>query len=200
MNKLKKAQFPIKYRRDIRTGSPRKLWRTLHDFLTDNGYEHKYEELKPQPSAIEGTAIFSGTLDGWRDGKKPARWWFWIIGLLLCFTIVFIWPGSKLMKARMLRTRITIGIEGEAYRARGAGASDGHAAEVLDVVADTRVTLEAGAGKPKKDSKDNKHEIEELTKDERDIAKLSREFEELKRQLDELLPEISLPSIKGQEG
>jgi hypothetical protein len=201
---LKKAQFSIKHKWDMRTGSPRKLWRTLHDFLDDNGYVHEYKELRPEESPIEGTAIFSAEMDGCRDIERKPRLWLWIIGLLLCFTILFIVVGIKLIKtsSRMLRTRIRIEIEGEAYRARGADMSGSHAAEVLDVVADTRVTLEAGAGRPKRKESGSEYgscEIEELTRDKNDMNMLEIEFEQLKRRLDELLPEVSLPNIKSLE-
>ena len=46
MSNAKKAQFSIKW--DVRTGSPRKLWRALHDFPDDNGFEPEYEKLKPE--------------------------------------------------------------------------------------------------------------------------------------------------------
>ena len=61
----------------------------------------------------------------------------------------------------------------------------------LDVVADTRVTLLAWV-----EELIEKRENEiRLTRDEREITKLRYEFEELSHRLDELLPQISLPSI-----
>ncbi len=194
MTNAKKAQFSIKW--DVRTGSPRKLWRALHDFLDDNGFEHEYEELKPEESPIEGTATFSDWLIGQRDHEKRARFWFLriLIGFLLLLTIVLIPLGLVLIRSSLktVRTRVRIDVEGEVYRARGADINISHAAEVLDVVADTRVTLQAWAGEPIKEKED---EIR-LTKDEREITKLRHEFEELSYRLDELLPKVSLPSIE----
>ena len=197
MTDAKKAQFSIKW--DVRAGSPRKLWRALHDFLDDNGFEHKYQELKPEESPIEGTATFSDQLVGRRDHKKRASFWFLriLIGLLLCLTIILIPLGLALIRSRLktIRTRVSIDVEGEVYRARGANINTAHTAEVLDVVADTRVTLEAWAGEPIEKKED---EIR-LTKDEREIEKLRHEFEELSHRLDELLPKISLPRMESSD-
>ena len=194
MTSAKKAQFSIKW--DVRTGSPRKLWRALHDFLDDNGFEHKYEELQPRDSPIEGTATFSDSLIGRRDREKRAPFWFLriLIGFLLCLTIILIRSGLALIRSRLktVTTWVRIGVEGEVYRARGADINTSHAAEVLDVVADTRITLQAWASEPIKKRDD---EIR-LTKDETEITKLRHEFEELSHSLDKLLPRVSLPSIE----
>ncbi|MBI3931758.1 MAG: hypothetical protein HY325_07010 [Chloroflexi bacterium] len=194
MTNLKKAQFSVKW--DVRTRSPRKLWRALHDFLDDNGFEYEYKELEPRNSPIEGTAIFSDTFIGQRDRKKRAPLWFLriLIGLLLCLTIILIPLGLVLIGSSLktVRTWVRIDVEGEAYRARGADINTSHSAEVLDVVADTRVTLRVWAGKPVKEGED---EII-LTKDKMEIAKLRYEFEELNHRLDVLLPKVSLPSIE----
>ncbi len=194
MSNTKKAQFSIKW--DVRTGSPRKLWRALHDFLDDNRFVHEYEELKPQESPIEGTATFSDTLVGQRNHERQAPFWFLriLIGVLLCLTILLIPWGLALIRSRLkiVTTWVRIGVEGEVYRARGANINTSHAAEVLDVVADTRVTLQAWASELIKKGED---EIR-LTKDETEIIKLRHEFEELSHSLDELLPQVSLPSIE----
>ena len=84
MSNTNKAQFSIKW--DVRTGSPRRLWRTLHDFLDDNGFEHEYEELKPEESPIDGTAIFSDWLIAQRDYEKRVAFWF--LRILLVFYCV----------------------------------------------------------------------------------------------------------------
>ncbi len=192
MNNTNKAQFSIK--RDVRTGSPRRLWRTLHDFLDDNGFGHEYEELRFDGTPIEGTATFSDGLVGHRDYEKQAPLWVLrvIIGLLLCLTIILIPFGLALIRSsrKTIRTRIEIGVEGEAYRARGADVTSAHAAEVFDVVADTRITLSIEAGEA---SEANEYEIEGLAEDKRDIADLRHEFEELSHGLDGLLPNVSLP-------
>ena len=192
MTNVKKAQFSIKW--DVRTGSPRKLWRALHDFLDDNGFEHEYEELMLDKSPIDGTATFKDKLVGQRDREKRASFRFQriLIGFLLCLTIILISFGLALIRSsrKTIRTRIEIGVEGEAYRARGADMTSAHAAEVFDVVADTRITLSIDAGEA---SEDNEYEIEGLAEDKRDIADLGHEFEELSHGLDGLLPNVSLP-------
>ena len=198
MTNIKKAQFSIKW--DVRTGSPRKLWRALHDFLDDNGFEHKYEELEPRDSPIEGTAIFSSTLAGQRDHKKRAPFWILriLIGCLLCLTIILIPLGLALIRSsiKTIRTWVRISVEGEVYRARGTDINTAHAAEVLDVVADTRVTLDVQAGEA---SKDSGYKIKGLTEDKREIQKLGHEFQELKHELDKLLPKVSLPRVESSD-
>jgi len=197
MAKVKKAQFSIKW--DVRTGSPRKLWRALHDFLDDNGFEHKYEELKPEGSPIDGTATFKNYLIGQKDREKRASFWFLriLIGLLLCLTIILIPLGLALIGSSLktVRTKVRIDVEGEVYRARGADINTSHAAEVLDVVADTRVTLQAWVGEP---IKKKENEIR-LAKDEGEITKLRHDFEELSHRLDELLPKVSLPRVESSD-
>ncbi len=194
MTNTKKAHFSIKW--DVRTGSPRKLWRALHDFLDDNGFEHEYEELKPEGSPIDGTATFSDSLVGQKGREERASFWFLriLIGFLLCLTIILIKFGLALIRSRLktVRTMVRIDVEGEVYRARGADINTSHAAEVLNVVADTRVTLQAWVEEPIKKIED---EIK-LTKDEREITKLRHEFEELSHRLDGLLPKVSLSSIE----
>ncbi len=197
MAKVKKAQFSIKW--DVRTGSPRKLWRALHDFLDDNGYMHEYEELKPEGSPIDGTATFKNYLIGQKDREKRASFWFLriLIGLLLCLTIILIPLGLALIGSSLktVRTKVRIDVEGEVYRARGADINTSHAAEVLDVVADTRVTLQAWVGEP---IKKKENEIR-LAKDEGEITKLRHDFEELSHRLDELLPKVSLPHVESSD-
>lgn len=194
MTYAKKAQFSTKW--DIRTGSPRKLWRALHDFLDDHGFEHEYEELKPEGSPIEGTATFSDCLSGQRDREERAYFWFLrtLIGVLLLLTIILIPLGLALIRSRLkiIRTIVEIDVEGEVYRARGADIDTSRAAEVLDVVADTRVTLQAWSGEPIGNGED---EIR-LTEDEREFTEFKQEFEELSYRLEEILPRLSLPGIK----
>ncbi len=180
---------------DIRVASPRKLYRALDNFLTDHGYEHKYEPLKLEDSPIEGTATFRDSLEGKRDIKRRRRWGLLIAGILLCLLIVFIPIGIKLIKKSggILRTKIVIKVEGEAYRARGAEAEAGHEAEVLDVAADARVTLKADSGKA--NDKDP-YAIVEKTKNKKEIEALRIQFEDLEKRLGQLLPTIALPEIR----
>jgi len=181
---------------DVRVASPRKLYRILDNFLTDHGYEHKYEELKLESSPIEGTATFHKPLEGRKDIKRRRRWGLLIAGIFLCLLVLFIPIGIKLIRRSggVLRTRIILEVEGEAYRARGAEIEPSHQAEVLDVVADARVTLKADSGRA--DDKDS-YAIAEKTKDKKEIETLRIQFEDLEKRLGQLLPTIALPEIKG---
>ena len=180
---------------DVRVASPRKLYRALDNFLTDHGYKHEYKPLELGTSPIEGTATFHDSLEGKRDVKRRRRWGLLIAGILLCLLIVFIPIGIKLIKKSggILRTKIVIEVEGEAYRARGAETEASHKAEVLDVAADARVTLKAELGRA--DDKDS-YAIAEKTKDKKEIEALKIHFEGLEKRLGQLLPTIALPEIK----
>ena len=187
---------------DVRTGSPRKLWRSLHDFLDDNGFAHEYRELRFAESPIEGTATFSDSLVGHKDRQRPSSLSFLrvLVGILLCLTVLLIPVGVPLVKSRIktVRTWAWIGVEGEVYRTRGADMrSSTHASEVLDVVADARITLEILAGEP---SEEDDYQIARPTEDRREITVVRREFEQLSYQVDQLLPGETLPSTELREG
>ena len=195
MSREKKARFSVKW--DVRTGSPRKLWRALHDFLDDNGFVHEYAELRPEGGPIEGTATFSDWLIGYRDHVRPASFWVLrvVVGLVLCLTVVLLPVGLSLIRGRLrtVRTWARVGIEGEVYRTRGASVDAAHAEEVLDVVADARVTLEIQGSEA---SNDIYPETARLTEDEGDIGEVERHFKELNHRLDELLERQSLSDFK----
>ena len=177
---------------DVRTGSPRKLWRALHDFLDDHGFQHEYQELRLEDSPIEGTATFSNWLIGFRDRKEASSLAFpiLILGVLLCLTILLIPLGLLLLKNRYrtIRTWATVSAEGEVYRTRGADIQAAHAAEVLDVVADTRITLDILAGEA--DISDD-YEIKRPIRANVEISRLEIDFTELQKNLDSLLQDIS---------
>ncbi len=191
------TRSPFQHRWDFRSGSPRKLWRTLHDFLTDTGYEHEYEELKLEGTPIEGTATFNKTMDSHKDFEQSPRVWLWVIGFMLCITILLTPLGIRLMKAssRTLRTRIRIGIEGEVYRARGSDIQSNHAAELLGVVADVRLHIELSAGTPLDDTD---REIV-VMKNKKELKEFNVHFERLTRILDERILEIPLASIEKSD-
>jgi hypothetical protein len=191
---------PFSGRWDIRTGSPRKLWRSLHDFLEDSGFAHEYHELLLAESPIEGTATFSDCLVGHKDQQRQSSFWFLrvLVGTLLCVTLLLIPLGVPLIRSRTrtVRTWAKIGIEGEVYRTRGADMRSSHASEVLDVVADARITLDILGGEPDKD-RDN--EIARPTEDRGEIKAVRHEFEELQYRVDQLLPGETLPSTELRE-
>ena len=76
----------------------------------------------------------------------------------------------------MQRTVISIRIEGEAYRSRGAEVDDICESEVLDVAADARVILRAKLGRA---AEKDGYKIKDQTKDKRERHKLEVQFEEL---------------------
>ncbi|MBL7165389.1 MAG: hypothetical protein ISS55_02765 [Dehalococcoidales bacterium] len=191
---------PFSGRWDVRTGSPRKLWRSLHDFLEDSGFAHEYHELLLAESPIEGTATFSDWLVGHKDRQRLSSFWFLriLVGTLLCVTILLIPLGMPLIRSRtrMVRTWARISVEGEVYRTRGADMRSSHASEVLDVAADARITLDILAGEPDKNSS---YEITKPTEDRGEIKAVRHEFEELQYRVDQLLPGETLPSTELRE-
>ena len=198
MNDTGRAQFSIKW--DIRTGSPRKLWRALHDFLDDNGFAHEYEELILHESPIEGTATFGDWLHGQREYRERASLWFLriVFGLLLCLTIVLIPAGLALIRSnwKTIRTRIRIGVEGEVYRTRGASMNASRAEEFYDVVADTRIIMEVEMNTLLKKAEDE--EEERIVESQGDIESLRQDFKELAEGLDILLPTVALTVPRQQ--
>jgi len=201
-----RIRAPFSGRWDVRTGSPRKLWRSLHDFLEDSGFAHEYHELILAESPIEGTATFSDWLVGHKDRQRLSSFWLLriLVGTLLCVTILLIPLGMPLVRSRTrtVRTWARIGVEGEVYRTRGADMRSSHASEVLDVAADARITLDILGGEPGKageTGKDSDYEIAKPTEDRGEIKAVRHEFEELRYRVDQLLPGETLPSTELRE-
>ena len=178
---------------DIRTGSPRKMWRTLHDLLDDLGFAHVYDELKLEGSPIEGTATFSDYLIGYREGKETASLGLLrvLFGVLLCLTLLLAPFGVRLIRSRTreVRTWATVSMEGEVYRIRGANVSSARAAEVLDVVADARVRLDIDGAGPEMEDHEQLSPAGPRTR-----SGMFEEFQELESGLRALLPTQTLPS------
>lgn len=185
---------------DVRTGSPRKLWRALHDFLDDNGFIHEYHELVLAASPIEGTATFSDELIGYRDHQRPASLWLVrvLLGVLLCLTIVLFPFGSALLRSHTTMTRswAMLGVEGEVYRTRGANMGNARASETLDVVADARITLEIVGGEP---AAEDPYRMDRPARGPAEVAALQQDFQELQHRIDGLLPRETLPSTELRE-
>lgn len=204
------AEFsPISYKWDGRIRSPRELFRVLHDFLDEYGYQHEYDELKEKPGAIEGTATFWDKLAGKKDYRKRNKFLFFAgLGLLLIGLITLIvgvaneeaqpiGAGALLIilggvliakSSSTLRKCIKLHIEGESYRAR-AEQRGAPSSEVLDVASNCRVVFTAEVGKPKKDSVD----VSKLTTHKEEWGTLQKEFESLKADFEKLRPRIELP-------
>ena len=173
---------------DLRVESPRKLFRSLHDFLEEGSFEHEYEPLKAERDAIGDTAIFTSELVGKREmpGRNPL---YLIAGIILLFTILLAPLAIRLLENSRytLRTIARIGVEGEAYRARS-GPRGVFQTETLDVVSDARVTLILRTGIAKDDN-----DISGPTRNKRELARISDELRNLKDCFDELMISMALP-------
>ena len=176
---------------DVKVASPRKLFRTLHDFLEDSGYEHEYEPLKTEHDAIVDVAIFECELIGKKD--TPGRdWRNLILGTILFFTIVLTPRAIKLMRSSFysLRTVATISVEGEAYRSK-TGSLGTMLTETLDVVSEARVTLQVKTGVAEGD-----YEISRPTRVKSELTKSEEQQKELKNSFDKLLARMSRPVLE----
>ena len=185
---MSKVKPMHRYRWDVRTGSPRKLWRMMDDLLVDNGYAHKHgRELKPESGPIDGTATFHDVMAGWKDCDFPRNRWFFALGVLLCLTVVLIPLGRYFIRKsdRDFRAGFKLIFHGEVYRTREAGRIDMRAEEVVNVVADTRIELQAWVGKAISTST---HPVAIAVKREAHSVKwLEEECAKLKVQIDLLL-------------
>jgi len=195
---MKKGDTPVLQNRwKVRVGSPRELVWELYQFLVGKGYkfEQPYEALELEPTPIEGVAAFRSNLKGHKDFPGRSLWRL-ILGIILCITILLIPVGICLIKKskHILSDVFRLSVEGEAYRA-SARTQDPYRAqsEVLDIASNARITLEAEvrltrAGKLKKAK--NKSEWE----------RLETEFNQLRDELDKLIPKIALPeAIEGSD-
>jgi len=187
-----KTYTPYYDRLDIRTGSPRKLWRHLDDFLVDNKYKtREYKELVTKPGDIDGTATFSQKTKGWKEQQRHRPIWMPIVGFLLCLTVILIPIGMDLIKrgTGVLRFVLKLEVEGELYRARGSATAGTGRSEVLDVVADVRIVVEGIAGRA------TNGDIEARYLDITEVMKFNTEIEKLNKGIDELIHRIELPDI-----
>ena len=191
MTHIQESLYSAKW--DVRTGSPRKLWRALHDLLDDHGFQYEYQELRLEDSPIEGTAIFYSWVTGFRDREKASSPAFpiLILGVLLCLTVLLLPLGLSLLgkRYRTIRTWATVSAEGEVYRTRGANIQAAHAAEVLDVVADTRITLDVQAGEA---SESDDYEMRSPITATVEINQIESDFTELEKNVDNLLQDLGL--------
>lgn len=176
---------------DVRVASPRKLFRALHDLLTECGYEHEYEPLKTDRDAISDVAIFDTELIGKKDYRERDLFRI-ILGVLLLFTIILIPLAIRLLKASRysLRTIAKIGVEGEAYRTR-VSARGTPQTETLDVVSDARVTLDVSAGVAEGD-----YEISRPAQSRRELARIAEERQEIKNSFEKLLSTKTTPILE----
>jgi len=193
---MSKVKPMHRYRWDVRTGSPRKLWRMMNDLLVDNGYAHKHgRELKPESGPIEGTATFHDVMSGWKDCAFPRNQVLFILGILMCLTVILIPLGSYLIRKsnKNFRAGFKLIFHGEVYRTREAGRTNIRAEEVLNVVADTRIELHSWVGKAVSTST---CPVGIFVKSEAHSTKwLAKECDKLKTQIDLLLNGPSIAEV-----
>jgi len=131
----------------LRVGSPGELLWELHQFISGRGYsfDRPYQPLKLEETPIDGMASFAAVLEASRE-SETSSFWHLALGTLLCFTLVLMPLGLRLIRRSraIYRHTITLSLEGEAYRS-SARASDSRwlQAEMLGVTSNARLTLEA---------------------------------------------------------
>lgn len=213
---LRKAPTAIgvKYKWDRRIGSPRKLFRSLQDFLDEYQYEYgETRELKfdvEERGPIEGVAHFGDTIKGKKDfarWSKPQL----IVGMLLALAGIILFAYTQYLigaiilvlgivlaatSRKTVRRVIKLRIAGESYRAGGhGGGSSASGVEVVGVVSDVRLTIEAGIGSAK-----GEDSIGKSIKNKKELAALENELRGLRAKVDELLPRLELPAVdKAQD-
>jgi hypothetical protein len=214
---MEKANAPLELKWDGRVRSARELFRTLSDFLNKYGYENKYNPLKEESGAIEGTAIFSDNLRGKKDYSIRNKGYFWagivllivslivvsialiggpepivaVVGLILLIVAVALVVSSKVK----LRRYVKLQIEGETYLAKGKHLGQ-ISSEVTDVVSNCRVTFTAMVGNPRKE--EHLDGLEKLTRDTKEWEGLREEFDSLIADFERLRPKIELPRVEGE--
>jgi len=202
---------------DIRVGSPRKLFRLLHDYLTEHGYEHSYEPLSMVGAGIEGIATFQNSLNGTQKQSTISSWRkkgiviglsLLVVGLIFLIysisqqgwqlglaSIFFLGTGiaivyrSKPVKGFEIK-RIIISLEGEAYRT--SGKSSRAIGEDVNRVESQALDLASDVRiRVRAEQSYLNEEMQVLT-----TAPMPKELEEIQQYFDKVLPEITLPIVK----
>lgn len=184
------AITPITWK--LRIGSPRDLFWELQRFLDKEGFksDKTFEPLKLEPTPIEGHATFSGNIEGRKNILKSTRWRF-VLGIILCFTIILILIGLWLIgkSAYEVTQEVKINLEGETYRA-SARSQDPYKpqSEVTDTVSNARVLLEGNICRRRGDGKIKSASVLEVQAFD---TKVSR----IEERLNKLIPSIKLPDV-----
>ena len=174
----------------LRIGSPRELFWELQRFLEKEDFksDKPSEPLVLEPTPIEGHATFSDSVEGHKEILQSTRWRF-IIGLLLCITIILIPVGIWLIRKSTYEVmqEVRLHLEGETFRASARSQEPYKAqSEVTDTVSNARVSLEGkiyrrrGDGKIKPAS-----EMEEQA--------FNNTLCKIEERLNKLIPRIKLP-------
>lgn len=191
---MKKADLhPLRHRWNVRVGSPRELVWELYQFLDSKGFEfdNTYTPLKMEDTPIEGTATFQSKIEGHRDFPGRSLWRL-IVGIILCITVLLIPVGIWLIRKskHTFSDIFRLNVEGEAYRASARSQGPYHSqSEVLDIASSARIILDAEMKFTRAGS------IKEVPNNELEQRRLQIDFDQLRDDLDELIPKITLPKV-----
>ncbi len=184
----KPQQVSAECKLDVRANSPRRLYRDLHEFLEENGFEHEYVPLKAERDAINDVAIFESELVAKRDAQ--GRDFFNLVfGIVLLLTVVLS-PIAILLLERsryVLRTVAKVEIEGEAYRAK-ACPQLGMYSEIVEIVSDSKIRLYLDSG-----IADSEYEIARPTRFKPESKRIAEEQELFRSDFEEFLISRTLP-------
>lgn len=192
----------LKYKRDFRTGSPQRVFRSIQDVTEDLGYDTEVSEaLELKPSPITDTATFKAEVLG--DKPMPIRYnWNQGIPGILCILvsivlfvnasaptiaigIILIVAGIALLTTALKRRKqmLIVEMEGEAYKA---AARPVEWAQTIDMVADVRITVTAMMTSVK----DEPQIVRDITDSETEILK--HDFTELQTRIESVLPSFMI--------
>ncbi len=177
----------------LRIGSPRELFWELQQFLEKEGFGmgEPSEALTLEPTPIEGPATFNKDVEGQRFYSVCIRWMF-ILGIILCFTIILIPIGIWLIRKSVYDViqEVRIHVEGETFRASALSQEPHkHQSEVIDTVSNARVSL---VGKVYRKKGDN-----ESKPGESEYQVFEKKLGKIEDKLNTLIPSIKLPDVTG---
>jgi len=175
----------------LRIGSPRELFWELQRFLEKTGFEIKNasDSLALESTPIEGHATFNKDINGRRIFAFSICWMF-ILGIILCFTIILIPVGIWLIKysAYDVVQKVNIHLEGETFRASAVSQEPYKPqSEVVHTVSNARVLLLGDVYRKRGDARSEPNESE--------YQAFEKKLSGLEDQLDTLIPNIKLPDI-----
>ncbi len=186
----KRRDISLDCKVDVRAKSPRKLYRELHEFLEENGFEHDYTPLVAERDAINDIAIFNSELVAKRDVRGRDLFNL-VFGILLLLTVVLAPIAIVLLERSRytLRTVARVSFEGEAYRAK-ATPQAGPYSEIVDLVSDVKVRWHLHTG-----IADDDRDISHSTRCRPEARRATREQKEFGTGIEWFLLERGLASL-----
>ena len=201
--------WAVNIRRDVRVGSPWKLFRALQDILEEQGYTFTPKDLSLHSVPINDIARFREYVLGKKDLEKW-RWWMLGIGMFLLLMGIIVAVNASSFIGYLIgtifgiigivaifhikkdiRRFILIEIEGEAYRAEAGHKGKSVHAEVLGIISDVEIRIKALVSEPK-----DEYGFSRPLQDKEEIEALKKEVEALRHKVDSLLPELEIPMVK----